>query len=234
MEDKLTYYDIVAHVVPGTIVLGVLALMPRVFGFAMPWPKSGLVTVAAGVPLAYAVGQVVQGLSSMVQPVYYRLWGGMPSVVILDGRSTRLDGPRLARIVAALSAYFNAPAETLDDRNALFSDAMALCNSDSLGRVDNLNASYAFHRALLTTGWASSVALLVPLLLSLAGVTPTSQTFRPTLTYLLVLAVLFTAVEFVRARQRGEYFSIEVLNMVYIRAIESQPARAGAPPTSAR
>jgi hypothetical protein len=53
MEDKFTYYDVVAHLVPGTLVLGVLALMPRVFGFAMPSPKSGLVTVAAGVPLAY-------------------------------------------------------------------------------------------------------------------------------------------------------------------------------------
>ena len=28
MQEKLTYYDIVAHIVPGTLVLVVLALMP--------------------------------------------------------------------------------------------------------------------------------------------------------------------------------------------------------------
>jgi hypothetical protein len=230
VEDKLTYYDVVAHVVPGTIVLGVLALMPRVFGFAIPSPKSGLVVVAAGVPLAYAVGQVVQALSSIIQPVYYRLWGGMPSEVILEGRSSRLSGPRLARIIGSLSAYFDAPADTPQERGALFADALALCNAGALGRVDSFNASYAFHRALLTTGWASSLALLVALPLSAAGVGSSAHTFRPALVYLLVLALLFTAIEFVRARQRGEYFSIEVLNTAYLQTMHSESPRAAAPP----
>lgn len=226
MEARLTYYDVVAHVVPGTIVLGVLALMPPVFGFAVPSPKSGLVVVAAGGPLAYAVGQVVQALSSIVQPIYYRLWGGMPSAVILEGGSNLLNGPRLTRIITALGSYFDAPADTPAERNALFSEAMALCNAQGLGRVDNFNASYAFHRALLTTGWASSLALLVALVLSAVGITSTSHTFRPALVYLLVLALLFTVVEFVRARQRGEYFSVEVLNTAYSQAIENQSQRA--------
>jgi hypothetical protein len=103
--------------------------MPRVFGFAMPWPKSGLVVVAAGVPLVYAVGQVVQAVSSIVQPVYYGLWGGRPSAVILEGRSTGLSGPRLDRIIGSLSAYFDARADTPEEHDALFADAMALCNA---------------------------------------------------------------------------------------------------------
>ncbi|HEY2436111.1 MAG TPA: hypothetical protein VGH93_02955 [Solirubrobacteraceae bacterium] len=230
MEDKLTYYDVVAHVVPGTIVLGLLTLMPRVFGFAVPWPRSGLVVVAAGIPLAYAVGQVVQALSSIVQPVYYRLWGGMPSAVIMEGRNAQLSGPRLGRIIGALSAYFDAPADTPQERGALFADAMALCNAGALGRVDSFNASYAFHRALLTTAWASSVALLLALALSAAGVGSSVHTFRPALAYLLVLAVLFTAIEFVRGRQRGEYFSIEVLNTAYLQTIDSELPRAAMPP----
>jgi hypothetical protein len=226
VEAKLTYYDVVAHVVPGTIVIGVLALMPQVFGFGVPWPKSELVVVAAGAPLAYAVGQVVQALSSMVQPIYYRLWGGMPSALLMEGRNKLLNGPRLSRIVTALSAHFNAPADTPEARNALFADAMALCNAQGLGRVDSFNASYAFHRALLTTGWASSLALLVALVLEAAGITSTAHSFRAALVYLLVLALLFTVIEFVRARQRGEYFSIEVLNCAYLQAIQDQPQAA--------
>jgi hypothetical protein len=226
VEAKLTYYDVVAHVVPGTIVLGVLALMPQVFGFGVPWPKSELVVVAAGAPLAYAVGQVVQALSSMVQPIYYRLWGGMPSSLLMEGRSKLLSGPRLSRIVTALSVHFNAPADTPEARNALFADAMALCNAQGLGRVDSFNASYAFHRALLTTGWASGLALLVALVLAAAGITSTAHSFRAALVYLLGLAILFTVIEFVRARQRGEYFSIEVLNCAYLQAIQDQPQAA--------
>ena len=227
MEDKLTYYDVVAHLVPGTIVLGVLGLIPRVFTFPMPWPQSGLVSLAAGIPLAYALGQFVQALSSFAQPIYYHLWGGMPSAVILAGGSKRLTEPRLTRIITALSTHFHAPADTVDERNALFSDAMALCNRESLGRVDNFNASYAFHRALLTTGAAASATLLAALFLALAGVGTSPHSFRPTLTFLLVIAILFTIVEFIRAKQRGEYFSIEVLQMGYLRAIDSQPPKLG-------
>ncbi len=226
MEEKLTYYDIVAHIVPGTLVLGVLALMPRVFGFVMPWPSSDLIGLAAGLPLAYAVGQVVQALSSLVQPIYYKLWGGMPSAVILEGDSKRLKGARLTKIIAALSEHFHSPAGTAEEREGLFADAMALCNRDGLGRVDSFNASYAFHRALLTTGVVSTVLLTIALVLSLFGVASTASTIRPSLVYLLVLSLLLTAIEFVRARQRGEYFSIEVLNMAYIQSLKGTARRA--------
>jgi hypothetical protein len=144
----------------------------------------------------------------------------------MEGRSKLLNGPRLSRIVTALSAHLNAPADTPDERNILFADAMALCNAQGLGRVDNFNASYAFHRALLTTGWAASLALLVALVLSAAEITSSAHSFRAALVYLLVLALLFTVIEFVRARQRGEYFSIEVLNCAYLQAIQDQPQLA--------
>ncbi len=225
MEEKLTYYDIVAHIVPGTLVLGVLALMPRAFDFAMLWPSSDLVGLAVGLPLAYAVGQVVQALSSLAQPVYYKLWGGMPSALILEGGSKRLKGARLTRIIAALSEHFHIPADTAEEREDLFADAMALCNRDSLGRVDTFNASYAFHRALLTAGVVSTILLAIALVLPLFGVASAAGTIMPSLVYLLVLSLLLTAIEFVRSRQRGEYFSVEVLNMAYIQSLQGSTRR---------
>ena len=216
MEDKLTYYDIVAHLVPGTLVLGALALMPEIFGFTVPWPHSDLLSATIGIPVAYAVGQVVQGLSSMAQPIYYYLWGGKPSDVILEGKSPSLKGERLERVLAGLASHFNSPADTPARRGGLFMDAMALCNKEGLGRVDSFNASYAFHRALLTTGLVSSAVLAAPLILHGFGLTSLDHSLRPAVIYLLVLAVVLSVIEFIRAKQRGEYFSVEVLNMAYL------------------
>jgi hypothetical protein len=226
VEGQLSYYDIVAHIVPGTLVLGVLALIPEVFGFTVPTPKSDAITLAAGLPVAYAVGQVVQAVSSLMQPIYYRLWGGMPSNVILAGDSKRLRGVRLSKILTALSDRLGSPAGTPEERAAIFSFAMALCNKDSLGRVGDFNASYAFHRALLTTGVLTTLMLALALALSELGVASATSAFRPSLIYLLVLSLLVTLIEFIRARQRGEYFSIEVLDMAYAETLEAAPAPA--------
>lgn len=226
METQLSYYDVVAHVVPGTLVLGVLALIPAVFGFTVPLPHSDAVTLAAGLPVTYAVGQVVQAVSSLLQPLYYRLWGGMPSTVILEGRSTRLRGTRLHTLLDGLAHPDSSARESAEERGALFSSAMALCNRHGLGRVGEFNAAYAFHRALLTTGVLTSGMLALALALSELGVDSASSAFRPSLVYLLILALSLTAIEFVRARQRGEYFAIEVLDMAYLKTVEA-PAPPG-------
>lgn len=220
MDGKLSYYDIVAHIVPGTLVLGVLALIPEVFGFSIPSPRSDAVTLAAGVPITYAVGQVVQAVSSFMQPLYYKLWKGMPSQVILEGKSKRLRGARLDKIITALRQRLDSPADTPEQRAALFSFAMAICNRQGLGRVGDFNASYAFHRALLTTGVLTTIMLAAALVLSELGVASATTTFRPALVYLLILSLLLTVIEFIRARQRGEYFSIEVLDMAYLQSLE--------------
>lgn len=145
----------------------------------------------------------------MMQPVYYKLWRGMPSTVMVEGKSRRLKGERLKRVMSALAAYFDSPADTADEREGLFADAMALCNREALGRVADFNASYAFHRALLTTGAVTTILLAVSVYSASAGV-------RPGAIYFACLSVVLTAIEFVRARQRGEYFAVEVLNMAYI------------------
>lgn len=101
---------------------------------------------------------------------------------------------------------------------------MALCNRHGLGRVGEFNAEYAFHHALLlTTGVLTSGMLTVAPMLSELGVDSASSTVRPSLVYLLVLALSLTAIEFVRARQRGEYFVIEVLDMAYPKTAEGAP-----------
>jgi hypothetical protein len=169
-----------------------------------------------------------------MQPLYYRFWGGMPSARMLaaansghadrsriavalqrlfvGGASARLSQERRIRIVDALADYFKAPSATDEDLDGLFIDAMSLCNKERLGRVDNFNASYAFHRALLTAGLFSTVALAVSLAVAAAQRSP----FRTGALYVCILTLFLTLVEFRRAKQRGEYFVAEVLNMSYV------------------
>jgi hypothetical protein len=229
MDGKYTYYDLVAHLVPGTLLIAVLALLPEVFGFSLSRPHSSVVIVVGGLPLAYVAGQVMQALSSFMQPIYYRLWGGMPSGRIAAGESRRLRGERLDRIMDTLGSRFNSPSSTPTHREDLFADAMALCNRHELGRVAEFNASYAFHRALFTTGAIATVILGVGLALAELGVTSVSQDLRASLIYFVVLAVALTIAEYVRARQRGEYFAVEVLNIAYVYCVTEATPRVVTP-----
>ena len=212
MQDKLSYYDVVAHVVPGTLVLVALGLVPRLLGFAMPWPQSDVVALAVGLPVVYAIGQVVQAISSMLEQTYFRLWGGPPSRTIMEGHGRRLKGERLERVIDCLSVCFGSPGKTEEQRTALFLDAMALCNKEGLGRVDSFNAAYALHRALLTSGIIAELVFTAALLGKWLGIGAVTAVDNASVTYVMLLVAIGTAIEFVRTRQRGEYFAEEVLN----------------------
>ncbi|MFI4978325.1 MAG: hypothetical protein ACHQC8_06615, partial [Solirubrobacterales bacterium] len=69
----------------------------------------------------------------------------------------------------------------------------------------------------------TTIMLAAALVLSELGVASATSTFRPALVYLLILSLLLTVIEFIRARQRGEYFSIEVLDMAYLQSLEGSP-----------
>lgn len=209
----------VAHFVPGSLLLGVLALIPHELNLSLPWFNNDLLGLVAAFPAAYATGQVMQGISSLAEPIYYRLWGGRPSDRLMAGSYSRFAGERLARAQAQLLVYFHtADLSTPADRADLFQDAMALCNKENLGRVESFNAAYALHRALLTTGVVAAILLAVPTILVVVQSGPSHASG---LGYLLVLALGLSAVEFLRARQRGEYFSSEVLGMAYLYALQS-------------
>lgn len=216
MKDKYSYYDFIAHLVPGTLMLVVLMILPPLLGLRIPINLPETAGVGVSLALAYALGQMTSAIASLLEPVYEFLWGGKPSVRVLSGASETFNPARRKRIVQALKEHSGVATEDDKSYRQMFGSAMALVNKGELGRAESFNASYAFHRSLLTSALLGTI-LLVSVSLAIAGgvVVAPEDVYRG-LVFLVLLGTLACIIEFFRTKQRSYYYVREVLDMAFL------------------
>ena len=146
-------------VVPGSILLGLIAVS---------FPEITTAFAGIGFPSAFAVicltavaaflGQLVQAISSFLEPVFNWTWGGRPSERALkEGLGTRyFPADSANRIRAKLT---KAIGDTASDRS-LFLYAMQKAETSGNARVAKFNGLYAYHRAMLALLLISLVIIL--------------------------------------------------------------------------
>ncbi len=222
MDQKFTYYDLVAHLVPGTIILSLIALSAKLLGFSFAASFSNTAKFGAAIALAYIIGHALQGISSQFESFYEKMWGGKPSVQLLSSETKYFIEKHRLKLLEKLQAYFESGSASSDeDYQQLFSHAAALVNKEGIGRVNLFNASYALHRVMLTTGVIAMFAVALLLLLSInAWAILLSKPTINMLLYTLVFTVAGVVVEFFRTKQRGYYFAKEVLDMAFLHISE--------------
>lgn len=226
MSDKFSYYDLLAHIVPGTLFLGLLVLLKNLLGFSIPLHLSSLLALGFGTALAYATGHVLQGISSFFERGYEYLWGGKPSIKMLSEETKHFTESSRKKMLECLVNHFDESyPETPKDHLQIFRRCMALVNEKKLGRVETFNASYAFHRVLLTTVLLSTVSLCVSSFLVDRSVIEVSRDTYNGLLSLATLALIGTVVEFFRTKQRSEYYAREVLDMAVLSITNDQKNR---------
>lgn len=235
MVEKFNYYDAIAHLIPGTIGCLFLFYTLDLLGIVLPKPDVGsLGDVGIGIAVAYTVGQLLQSLASTLEPLYYGLWGGKPSVRLLEIKSRQFTDQQRRQLIGQLVGFFKVEEKCPEDRKGardfyqrLFERCMALCVRNKLGRVDAFNAVYGFHRVLLTTFVLGFVTNITIWILHHFGHMDIPPAKIHLLTVLIVLTATGTAIEIFRARKRAYYYAREVLWMA------SDYVRAGAPPPEA-
>jgi hypothetical protein len=208
MNEKISIYDLLATLVPGTLVLGLLAVVApdTAAGFKrLNLPDAFAVIVL--VALAIFAGNMVQALASLVEkPLYFTwLWKRdlRPSEYCLEhGLGGYLPKDSAARIKGKLAAVLGAKAQ---DRS-LFLYAMQLAESATNQRVTVFNALFAYHRALFMFA-VIGVVVSGSVLLG-AGSVKWSLGLR---WGILVTSVLVTALLWNRTKQRAFYYVREVL-----------------------
>src|SRR5207245_8180199 len=159
VNTKFDYYDAVAHLMPGTIACLFIAYALDLIGAELPKVNVGSLGMAGiGIAVAYTAGHLLQSVASSLEPLYYQLWGGRPSVRLLEATSRHFSDQQRQELVAQLLNYFRIKEErpadakgAKDFHQRLFERCMTLCNRNNLGRVERFNAIYGFHRVLLTT-----------------------------------------------------------------------------------
>ena len=199
MTSKLNYYDVLAVLLPGVLVLAVVVLMqPDAFKEWKNLLPASLVTLLF-TGLALVAGQIVHGIGSLIEPLLFATWGGRPSDRLLAGRGRGyLPAATGTRIRMKLEKKLE-PSKP--EPHELFLFALTLAGGEK-GRVGIFNSLYAHHRSLFVASLAAAVLLLFS--------TP-PKAFAELQDWLLGLAITGTLLFWWRARARGYYFAREVL-----------------------
>ena len=196
----IKYYDLLSSTIVGVIVV---ATVNYVF-----W---GNVDIAGVVYLAlgYFIGYFINSIGSLFECLYFKMIGGMPSDIFLTPVSgqkwtgySRVKFYETERVMAALrSELCNDNAST----RKMFACAMRRVNVCENSRVQAFNAQYACSRTILTTVWITALLCV----------------FRYyNCVQFWVIALLMFAISLNRFKERGYYYSREVLNE-YLKQIKT-------------
>jgi hypothetical protein len=230
MSDKFSLYDLLATVVPGTLIVCLMPVfVPDLAAAAKALNLPDAFALIGLIALALFAGNVVQAVASQLDPVLFWLWGGRPSERCLrhglGERYMPLDSAE--RIRGKLVAAVGAAAS---DRS-LFLFAMQQAESAGTQRVTTFNALFAYHRALLIlTAIGVTIAIAI-----VCGQGP--ESWSAALRWgLLVGSVLLFVLLFFRTRQRAFYYVREVLltaeRVMDQRAIPSATSAAASAPVA--
>jgi len=219
VTEKIDLYDILSN-----LILGVLAVCWAAVCFpvlktagSLPFPE-GFATIALAA-LALFVGQLIQALASLVEPVLTWTFGGRTSdVALAKGLGKRyLPADTAARIREKLVAAVGRPTSV---NHSLFLFAMQRANAASCSRCERFNGLFAYHRGLFVLMLLGIVLLLCSVRSGAAATWPPS--LRSSLVWVTLSLLLLV---WYRTKQRAMYYVREVL-LTAERALDEAPTNA--------
>ena len=204
MLEKLSYYDVIGIVVPGTLLVGWIPVcFPVVVSRAEVTTFPEAFTFVVLLALVFFIGHLVQAISSLTQNLLYFTWGGRPSDTALEkGLGTYFPKDSAIRIRGLLEDKIEKEADT----HSLFLYAQQHADSAEKSRVSTFNGLYAYHRVLLTLIILAFILFLASKFWGAVASWTTAE-FVVSLVLMVLLLVLFWH----RAKQRAYYFVREVL-----------------------
>jgi len=206
MSEKFEFYDILGILVPGSVLLALLAVS---------FPKIASAFAGVGFPSAFAVicltavaaflGQLVQAISSLLEPVFNWTWGGRPSERALkQGLGTRYFPADTAQRVRG--KLRQVVGEGATDRS-LFLYAMQKAETSGNPRVAKFNGLYAYHRAMLTLVLIALAVILASMCWGIVKHWTVGEKLEIGIADVFLLVIFW-----LRSKQRGFYYVREVLS----------------------
>lgn len=177
--DKMTFYEQVGIVIPGTVLLvGLLFYFPALNGLIA---KDGVTLGQFGIflLLAYASGQLVAAVGNALEALLWRFVGGMPSNwVTQPGGTSLLSSHQVETLASRIRTRLNAQigkVDGLDHRTwwpitrQIYAD---VAKNGKPQRIDTFNGNYGLNRGLsastlilaLVSAWHSQYGVTVGLL----------------------------------------------------------------------
>lgn len=216
--DKLKYYDIVGHLVPGLFFIGSNLLTFYLAGVEVgSFISEGAVSVLIITAAAYYFGQLLSAISSSIEPIMQFLWGGKPSRIILSLETSLIHNEIREKTRISLAQECNLPEDIPNGKkerktyfDELFARAKSICNKNNLGRVSDFDAIYGLHRSLFV---ASLISSLLAILVYKSKIEFDIKNYFELIPIYIFCLLIATLILFFRTKKRGNYFVTEVIRM---------------------
>jgi hypothetical protein len=153
--DKLTFYEQVGIVIPGSVLFaGLLFLFPALNAYM---PKEGVTLGQFGIflLLSYAAGHLVAAIGNALESMGWKLVGGMPSQwVVREGDNPILSAAQMRLLSAKLLSRLNVVVEKIPGYDArkwfpisrqIYTDVVKNGNPQ---RIETFNGNYGLNRGL--------------------------------------------------------------------------------------
>jgi len=202
--DKFEFYDILAVLVPGTLLMACIGLFfPDIATplTAMKLPDGfALICLTT---LSIFLGHSIHAVSSLLDPFWEWTWGGRASErAFARGLGNRyLPAETATRIKGKLAAA----SGSAEDRS-LFLFAMQKAETSENARVSKFNGLFAYHRAILTLLLVGTALLGISMCWGRAAGWNGAAKF-----WAFVGALAFLLLIWNRTKQRAFYYVREVL-----------------------
>ncbi len=204
MVEKVDPYDLLVVLVPGSLMVCWVPICFPAIGDL--WPHVTLPSAFAAlvmVALSILAGQLVQTLSSLMEPALFLSWGGRPSDRALrEGIPGHLDGAMARRLRSRIERTAGSRA---GDR-AIFVHAARIADGAPGSLAPRFNALYGYQRSLLIALFLGAGLLILSMRWGAAAIWPRGLTWA-----LLAGLVLAAGLTWNRARQRARYYVREVV-----------------------
>ena len=187
----IKYYDLLSTAIIGIVII---ALVNYLF--------LGNVEInsIAYLALGYVVGYFINAIGSLLEFIYYKTIGGMPSDILLsptEGKNwtgyKRIKYYEASKAIETLKKELNDPDASTQ---RMFECAMRRVNGCKESRVPIFNAQFVWSRTILTTVLVASIMFAFPF-------------YDKWLFWLASISLLI--ISWIRFKERGFYYAREVL-----------------------
>ena len=151
---QFDFYEFTGILLPGAIVLtGLVLLFP---GWGLPTLIKDISMGGLGlfVVLAYAAGHVVQAVGNLIEAVWWKGWGGLPSDWLRTKPSRLLAAQQISALEKRLRERqgldgFDITSAAATDWYAITRQIYAdVASAGRSGRIDTFNGNYGLNRGL--------------------------------------------------------------------------------------
>lgn len=208
---RFDFYEFAGLLVPGATVLVAVAAAFPLATSALSGTSLGFGEVAAGAVLAYGLGHVVQALGNLLEAVWWKLLGGMPTEWVGNGVSSFLHRKQLDALPAKIAEQLGLEGVALDGGAQWHGITRQIYATVSAAgrakRVDIFNGNYGLCRGLAASFLLIAVLVIVELGLS-----------QPS-------ALVLTGVAFLLSGWRAHRFAVHYARELYVQLLQLKSPR---------